>query len=72
VQPGILVRGEFVGPGDHIVARPPRKPLGNQIDACGGVADQGDFLGLGSDHLSGSSAEGFDLPAPLPAADIPI
>ena len=61
VQPGILIRGEFVGPGDHVVARLPGKAFGHQIDAGRGIADQGDFLDIGPDHPGRSPAEVFDL-----------
>ena len=64
MEPGILVRRELVGPDDHVVARPPGKPLGHQVDAGGGVADQGDFLGHGADHSGGQGPQLLDPAAP--------
>ena len=60
MQPGVLVRGELVGPGDDVVARLPGKALGHQIDAGRGVADQGDFLGQGADHAGGQGPQVLD------------
>ncbi len=64
VHPGILVRGEFVVRQDDVVARLPREALGHQVDAGGGVGDQGDFLGPGPDQAGRPAAELLDLLRP--------
>ena len=64
VQPGILVRGEFVVRQDDVVARLPGEALGDQVDAGGRVADQGDFVGPGPDQGGRPAAELLDLLRP--------
>ena len=72
VQPGILVRGELVGPSDDVITRPPRKPLGHEVDAGRGVAYQGDLLRHGADQLGGGGSQMLDATAPVGVVGGPV
>ena len=72
VEPGILIGRVFLGGDDHVIARLPGKPLGDDADAFAGILDEGDVQRLGMEQPAKEPTDLFDALEPTAIVDVAV